>query len=152
MNLFKKLSMSFSLVLAMAIVSPALALTATVDVDRVLFEYNKAKTVAEQFKAQEENLQKNLIDAQNKIKQTSSPVEKKNLEASYEKKLKAQAEKIQTERVKKLQEIESDIFKAIDKVSAGQYDLILKKSATIYCPNDITVDVLNHLNGVKSKK
>ena len=54
--------------------------------------------------------------------------------------------------MKKLQEIENDIFKAIDKVSAGQYDLILKKSATIYCPNDITEDVLNHLNGVKSKK
>ena len=152
MNLFKKLTVSFSLLLAMAIVSPAFALTATVDVDKVLYEYNKAKTVAEQFKAQEENLQKNLIDAQNKIKQTSSPVEKKNLEASYEKKLKAQAEKIQAERVKKLQEIENDIFAAIDKVNNGQYDLILKKSATIYCPNDITVEVLNHLNGVKSNK
>ena len=152
MNLFKKLTVTFSLLLAMAIVSPAFALTATVDVDKVLFEYNKAKTVAEQFKAQEENLQKTLIEAQNKIKQTTSPVEKKNLEATYEKKLKAQAEKIKAEQMKKLQEIENDIFKAIDKVSAGQYDLILKKSATIYCPNDITEDVLNHLNGVKSKK
>ena len=94
MNLFKKLTVTFSLLLAMAIVSPAFALTATVDVDKVLFEYNKAKTVAEQFKAQEENLQKTLIEAQNKIKQTTSPVEKKNLEATYEKKLKAQAEKL----------------------------------------------------------
>ena len=152
MNLFKKITMSISLIAALATVSPALALTATVDVDRVLFEYNKAKTVAEQFKAQEENLQKTLFEAQEKIKQTSSPVEKKNLEATYEKKLKAQAEKIKTEQMKKLQEIENDIFKAIDKVSNGQYDLILKKSATIYCENDITEAVLNHLNGVKSNK
>ena len=152
MNLFKKLTVTFSLLLAMAIVSPAFALTATVDVDKVLFEYNKAKTVAEQFKAQEENLQKTLIEAQNKIKQTTSPVEKKNLESTYEKKLKAQAEKIQAERVKKLQEIENDIFAAIDKVNNGQYDLILKKSATIYCPNDITEQVLGHLNGGKKQK
>ena len=152
MNMFKKLAMSFSLLLAMAMISPASALTATVDVDRVLFEYNKAKTVAEQFKAQEENLQKTLFEAQEKIKQTSSPVEKKNLEATYEKKLKAQAEKIKTEQMKKLQEIENDIFAAIDKVNNGQYDLILKKSATIYCPNDITEQVLGHLNGGKKQK
>ena len=151
MNLFKKLTVSFSLLLAMAMVSPALALTATVDVDKLLFEYNKAKTVAEQFKAQEENLQKTLVEAQTKIKQTTSPVEKKNLEASYEKKLKAQAEKIKAEQMKKLQEIENDIFAAIDKVNDGKYDLILKKSATIYCPNDITDEVLNRLNGVKTK-
>lgn len=150
--MFKKLAMSFSLLLAMAMISPASALTATVDVDRVLFEYNKAKTVAEQFKAQEENLQKTLFEAQEKIKQTSSPVEKKNLEATYEKKLKAQAEKIKTEQMKKLQEIENDIFAAIDKVNNGQYDLILKKSATIYCPNDITEQVLGHLNGGKKQK
>ena len=152
MNLFKKLTLGCSLLAAFAMISPANALTATVDVDKVLFEYGKAKTVAEQFKAQEEALKNTLVEAQNKIKQTTSPVEKKNLEATYEKKLKAQAEKIETERVKKLQEIENDIFKAIDKVSKGQYDLILKKSATIYCPNDITEDVLNHLNGVKTKQ
>ena len=151
MNLFKKITMSISLIAALATVSPALALTATVDVDRVLFEYNKAKTAAEQFKAQEDSLQKTLIEAQNKIKQTSSPVEKKNLEATYEKKLKAQAEKIKNEQMKKLQEIENDVFAAIDKVSDGKYDLILKKSATIYCPNDITDEVLNRLNGVKTK-
>ena len=151
MNLFKKLTLGCSLLVAMTVVSPAFSLTATVDVDRLLFEYNKAKTVAEQFKAQEEDLQKTLIEAQNKIKQTTSPVEKKNLESTYEKKLKAQAEKIKIEQMKKLQEIEGDIFKAIDKVNNGKYDLILKKSATIYCPNDITSDVLNHLNGAKTK-
>ena len=152
MNLFKKLTFSLSLLVAIALATPALAITATIDVDRVLFEYQKAKTVAEQFKAQEDALQKTLIEAQTKIKETSSPVEKKNLEATYEKKLKAQAEKIKAEQMKKLQEIEADIFAAIDKVNDGKYDLILKKSATVYCPNDITEEVLNRLNGVKTKK
>ena len=35
----------------------------------------------------------------------------------------------------------------INKINAnGKYDLILKKSATVYCPNDITNDVLRMLN------
>ena len=54
------------------------------NVDKVLFEYNKAKTVAEQFKAQEEGLQNMLIEAQKKIKETASPVEKKKLELPLE--------------------------------------------------------------------
>lgn len=151
MNLAKKFTslMVFgALLLASA---PAFSATATVDVDRLLFEYSKAKTAAESFKTQEENLQKTLIEAQTKIKAATSPVDKKNLEATYDKKLKAQAEKIKAEQLKKLQEIENDIFKAIDSVNNGKYDLILKKSATIYCPNDITVEVLNKLNGVKTK-
>ncbi len=152
MNLFKKISISFSFLAVLLLVTPAFALTATVDVDRVLFEYSKAKTAAEQFKTQEESLQKTLIEAQKKIKETTSPVEKKNLENTYDKKLKEQAEKIKTEQLKKLQEIEADVFAAIDKVNNGKYDLILKKSATIYCPNDITEEVLKRLNGSKTVK
>ena len=123
MNLFKKISISFSFLAVLLLVTPAFALTATVDVDRVLFEYSKAKTAAEQFKTQEESLQKTLIEAQKKIKETTSPVEKKNLENTYDKKLKEQAEKIKTEQLKKLQEIEADVFAAIDKVnnSLDQY-------------------------------
>ena len=46
-----------------------------------------------------------------------------------------------------------DLDKPLDNpVDKAKYDLILKKSATIYCPNDITEDVLNHLNGVKTKQ
>lgn len=143
----KKLSSAIILFATLLIAAPSFAATATVDVDKLLFEYSKAKIAAEHFKTQEQGLQKTLIEAQNKIKATTSPVEKKNLESAYDKKLKAQAEKIKTEQLKKIKEIEDDIFKAIDKVNSGKYDLILKKSATVYCPNDITNDVLKVLNG-----
>ena len=58
-------------------------------------------------------------------------------------------EKIKTVKFEKLKEINNDVMTAIDKVNAGRYDLILKKSATLYSKNDITNDVLNRLNGVK---
>ena len=147
MSILKKLTLVCALMAAFMISVPAFAVTATIDVDRILFEYSKSKIAAAQFKTQEDNLQKLLIEAENKIKAAASPVEKKNIQASYETKFNAQAEKLKNEQMKKLQEIETDIFNAIEKVNNGKYDLILKKSATVYCPNDITDDVLKKLNG-----
>jgi len=146
MNIFKKLTFVCTLFLAFGVAIPSFALTATVDVDRILFEYSKSKAAAEQFKAQEDNLQAMIMEAQKKLKTTSSPVEKKNIEATYEKKIKAQAEKYRMEQVKKLQEIEKDVMLAIEKVNNGKYDVILKKGATVFCQNDITEDVLKRLN------
>ena len=147
MKIFRNLIVTFVFVAAMFISVPAFAVTATIDVDKVLFEYTKSKTAAAQFKTQEAALQKIVEEADKKIKAASSPVEKQNIEKSYETKFNTQAEKIKNEQMKKLQEIENDIFAAIDKVNNGKYDLILKKSATVYCPNDITDEVLKRLNG-----
>ncbi len=146
MNIFKNLSVTTMVLASLMLVSPVFALTATVDVDRVLYEYSKSKEAEAQFQQQTQSLQAAVADAQKKIKAAASPVEKKNLEATYDKKIKAQAQKMQAEQIAKLKEIEADIFKAIDKVSGGQYDTILKKSATIYCPNDITDEVIKKLN------
>jgi len=145
----KKLSFVGSFIAALMVVSPVFAETAVVDADRILMEYTKAKNAAVQFQSQEKTLQNAIVDAQNKIKNTKSPVERKNLEETYNKKLKAQAEKMQKAQFEKLKEINNDVMTAIDKVNAGRYDLILKKSATLYSKNDITNDVLNRLNGVK---
>ena len=151
MNLFKKLTVSCALLLSLAIVAPSFAVTATVDVDKVLFEYNKAKTIAAQFKAQEEGLQNMLIEDKKKKKEKASPIKKKKHKEVYDKKIKTKAEKIKNEQMKKLKEIENDVMSAIEKVNDGQYDLILKKSATIYCQNDITDAVLGRLNGTSKK-
>ena len=147
MNILKKLFVTCVMIASVGIAVPAFAVTATIDVDQLLAEYSKSKIAAAQFRTQEENLQKIVIEAQNKVKAATSPVEKQNIEKSYEAKFNAQAEKIKNEQMKKLQEIENDIFAAIDKVNNGKYDLILKKSATVYCPNDITEEVLRKLNG-----
>lgn len=147
MNIFKKLFTAFAVLFFMGIAVPAFSVTATIDVDRLLMEYSKSKIATAQFRTQEESLQRIVEEAQTKIKAATSPVEKQNIEKSYEAKFNAQAERIKTEQMKKLQEIENDIFSAIDKVNNGRYDLILKKSATVYCPNDITDEVLRKLNG-----
>ncbi|MCR4880763.1 MAG: OmpH family outer membrane protein [bacterium] len=146
MNILKKLFITCVMIACAGIAVPAFAATATIDVDQILAEYSKSKIAAAQFRTQEENLQKIVIEAQNKIKAASSPVEKQNIEKTYEARFNAQAERIKTEQMKKLQEIENDIFGAIEKVNNGKYDLILKKSATVYCPNDITDEVLRRLN------
>ncbi len=147
MSIFKNLFTAFVTIAFLGVAVPAFSATATIDVDQILIEYSKSKVATAQFRTQEESLQRIVEEAQNKIKAASSPVEKQNIEKSYEAKFNAQAERIKTEQMKKLQEIENDIFNAIDKVNNGKYDLILKKSATVYCPNDITADVLRKLNG-----
>lgn len=147
MSIFKNLFTGFVTMAVLGVAVPAFSATATIDVDQILMEYSKSKIATAQFRTQEESLQKIVEEAQNKIKAASSPVEKQNIEKSYEAKFNAQAERIKTEQMKKLQEIETDIFNAIDKVNNGKYDLILKKSATVYCPNDITAEVLRKLNG-----
>ena len=146
MNIFKKLTISMILLAACFMIKPAFATTATVDIDKILVEYTKAKNAADYFRGQEQVLQNIIIEGQQKIKATNSPVEKKNLEATYEKKLQTQAEKMKAEQIKKLQEIETDIYAAINKINNGKYDLILKKGATVYCQNDITAEVLKRLN------
>ena len=146
MKIFKRLVITCTFLFAFLAIQPSFAVTATVDVDRILVEYSKARTAAEQFKGQEQIIQNLIIEGQQKIKATTSPVEKKNLQETYEKKLQAQAEKMKSEQIKKLQEIESDIYAAIQKVNNGKYDLILKKGATVYCANDITDEVLKKLN------
>lgn len=143
----KKIFTAFVTLLFLGIAVPAFSATATIDVDQLLMEYSKSKIATAQFRTQEESLQRIVEEAQNKIKTASSPVEKQNIEKTYEAKFNAQAERIKTEQMKKLQEIENDIFNAIEKVNNGRYDLILKKSATVYCPNDITAEVLKKLNG-----
>ena len=147
MNMFKKMFIALAIFSFMGAAVPAFSATATIDVDQLLMEYSKSKIATAQFRTQEESLQKIVEEAQAKVKAATSPVEKQNIEKSYEAKFNAQAERIKTEQMKKLQEIENDIFNAIDKVNNGKYDLILKKSATVYCPNDITADVLRKLNG-----
>ena len=143
----KKIFTAFVTLLFLGIAVPAFSATATIDVDQLLMEYSKSKVATAQFRTQEESLQRIVEEAQNKIKTASSPVEKQNIEKTYEAKFNAQAERIKTEKMKRLQEIENDIFNAIEKVNNGRYDLILKKSATVYCPNDITAEVLRKLNG-----
>ena len=147
MSIFKKLFTMAATMLFLGIAVPAFSATATIDVDQILMEYSKSKIATAQFRTQEESLQKIVEEAQAKIKAASSPLEKQNIEKTYEAKFNTQAERIKTEQMKKLQEIENDIFNAIDKVNNGKYDLILKKSATVYCPNDITGEVLRKLNG-----
>ena len=146
MNL-KKFGILCGALIVLGASSQVFAATAIVDVDRVMFQYTKAKTMAEQFRLKDEQLRKEIIDAQAKIKAAKTPVEKKSLEETYEKQLKTKAENLKIEELKKLKEIDTEVMNVINKINAnGKYDLILKKSATVYCPNDITNEVLRMLN------
>ncbi|MCQ2957934.1 MAG: OmpH family outer membrane protein [Candidatus Gastranaerophilales bacterium] len=148
MKLLKNLTVLCGTLAVLSAVTPVFAATAMVDVDRVLFEYTKAKEAATQFQAQEKALENDLINAQNKVKAAKTPVEKKTLEETYDKQLRAKAEKIKNEQLKKLKEIDTEVMSTISKINAnGKYDVILRKSATVYCKNDITDEVIRKLNG-----
>ncbi|MDD3593402.1 MAG: OmpH family outer membrane protein [Candidatus Gastranaerophilales bacterium] len=151
MKLLQKLSVGVLTICAAAAIHPSFAATATVDVEKVLAEYKKAQTFAQQFKAEEVGLEKFLVDARSQVKAATTEIERTNIEKKLEKELQEKAQKIKAEQIKRLQEIETDVYKAIEKVTAKKYDLVLKKTAVILGGSDISNDVIKELNGVSYK-
>lgn len=147
MKLLQKLSIGVLTICAGLSMHPSFASSAIVDVEKVLSEYKKAQTVAQDFKAQEADLEKFLVDARNQVKAATTEIERTNTEKKLEKELQDRAQKIKAEQIKKLQEIESDVYKAIQKVTGKKYDLVLKKTAVILGGTDISSDVIKELNG-----
>jgi len=118
-----------------------------VDVDRIYTDYAKAQNVSADMKVKEADLQKFLADAQKKLKETTSPVERKNLEDKLTLEFKNKAEKYKSYQIDQIKEIEKNVFDAIDSVSkTDKIDIVVVKQSVLTGGKDITDEVLTTLN------
>jgi len=118
-----------------------------VDLDKIVNNYTKAQDVSADLKVKEAELQKFLADAQKQLKDTASPVEKKNLENKLTQQFKAKSDEFKDAQIKQWKQIEDNIFSSIETVSkTNKLDVVLVKSSVLYGGTDVTNQILNLLN------
>ncbi len=118
-----------------------------VDLDKVIGSYSKAQDVSADLKAKEAELQKFLADAQKQLKNTSSPVEKRNLEDRLTQEFKTKSDNFRDSQIKQWKQIEDNVFNAIDQSAKNRkVDLVLTKSSVLSGGVDITDQIITMLN------
>ncbi len=152
MKLFKNMFAVIALI-AVLTLSNAAAFAETigvVDLDKVVNNYKQAQDVSAELKVKEAELQKFLADAQKKLKNTSTPVERKNLEEKLTKEFKKKSESFRSYQVNQMKAIEKNVFDTIDKVAKEQkIDVVLNKATVLKGGADLTDKILMILNSKK---
>jgi Skp family chaperone for outer membrane proteins len=142
-------------ILALAVVSvfsfskvASFAEVGVVDLDKVIGSYSKAQDVSADLKTKEAELQKFLADAQKQLKNTSSPIEKKNLEDRLTQEFKTKSDNFRDSQIKSWKQIEDNVFNAIDQTAKSRkIDLVLTKASVLSGGADITDQIITVLNG-----
>lgn len=118
-----------------------------VDLDKVGNNYTKAQDLSADLKIKEAELQKFIADAQKQLKDTSSPVDRKNLEDKLSTDYKTKVESYNDFQLKQLKQIDDNVFSAIDQVAkTKKIDLVLNKTSVLQGGVDLTDSVLGLLN------
>ncbi|MDD3149636.1 MAG: OmpH family outer membrane protein [Candidatus Gastranaerophilales bacterium] len=121
-----------------------------VNLEKIINDYAKAQDLAAELRVKDAELQKFVVEAQRKLKNTTSPVERKNLEEKLAAEYKNKGLKIQEYRDTEWNDIETNIINTINQVAtAKSYNLVLNKSSVVVGGEDITIEVLKILNSKK---
>ena len=131
---------------ASVLAAPAFCANATVDIERILMEYNKARETNLQFERQNQQLKSYIINAQKQVEEAKTPVEKKTLEDKFRAEIKNRSENLKNQQLQKVSALEKEIYQVIDKVSAGKYEMVFVKNMVVRGGVDITTEVINKLN------
>lgn len=149
MNIFKKSVLSVALISAVSLSSVAAyaAGVGVVDLDKVVSNYSKAEDVSTDLKNKEIELQKFLTDAQKKLKEAATPVEKKQLEDKLTAEFKTRSDSFKDAQVKEWKQVEDNVYGAINQTAKDQkLDLVLNKASVLVGGTDISDDVIKVLN------
>jgi len=118
-----------------------------VDLTKVIENYTKAQEVSADLKVKETELQKFIADAQKKINDAKTPLEKKNIEEKLSEEFNIKRNVFAKEQAEKWQQIEEEIIVKINEVSKEKnLELILNKQAVIIGGEEITEEVIKRLN------
>lgn len=118
-----------------------------VDPDKILDNYSKAQGIEADLKVKEAEIQKFLAEAQKKVKDATTPVEKNNLEKQLTEELKTKHGEFRKMQLEQSKKIYDDILAAIKTVAKEQkLDLVFAKGALFVGGTDITESVLKSLN------
>jgi outer membrane protein len=140
-----------SLCVAMMSFGPAFAeQIGVVDIQRIVSEYNKGKTLTQQVQAKEKELQEYRASLANELKtrgEALSPVEKKNLEDELNQKFVTRFKEYRQWAATQQDTLEADLQKAVQAVAqTQQLDVVLAKPVVLQGGKDITQDVITQLN------
>lgn len=118
-----------------------------VDLNKVIDNYTKAQEVSAELRVKESELQKFLVDAQKKVKDSKTPLEKKNLEEKLGEEFNIKRGAFIKEQSEKWENIENEIFKTIEEIQKRKkFDLVFNKQGIILGGNDITEEIISELN------
>lgn len=128
----------------------------TVDLDKVVANYNKAQSVMADIKVKEAELRKMQAEFVKQLEESKknnpkNPVSNEQLEKDLNVKLNAKLSEYRDWTVTKQKEIDTDLESTIKEVAKGKnIDVVLSKQAVFQGGTDITNDVLSKLNATNS--
>ncbi|OLA93550.1 MAG: hypothetical protein BHW64_06475 [Candidatus Melainabacteria bacterium LEY3_CP_29_8] len=118
-----------------------------VNLTNVMNQYNYAKNVHAKIQTQENEIDKFVQNAQQKMKNAKSNDEAKQIEESSKKELGLKIENLKKYSDSELQKIQTNINEAVKQVGKLEgYSLIVTDSSVLYGATDISTKVINQLN------
>ncbi len=123
-----------------------------VDLSKVVDNYTEAQKLTAELKVKESELQNFLMEAQQKIKDAKTPLEKKNLEEKLGEEFNIKRKAFIQEQSEKWEVIENNIFGEIETFSKDKrFEMVFNKQSVIIGGEDITDELIKKLNQ-KTKK
>ena len=118
-----------------------------VDYKEVLMNYTKAQKAYSELDDKASELQRYLLDKEKEYKQLTTPVQKKTFEETTAKAYADKRAAIEKLQLRKEEEIDADIDKAIKAVALeNKIDTVVDKSVLYFGGVDITSQVVKKLN------
>ena len=114
--------------------------------------YEFAKNAYKEIDTKYLELQQYLMDKEKQYKNIDSPINKKNFEDQVQKDFKAKNDEFTKLKMKRAEEVESNILQATKAVAADKkIDVVLDYRVIFTGGIDISQDVINYLNSGKFK-
>ena len=154
MKKLKALLVSAAVVLGLGALSPtANAQTiGYVNYKTVESNYEYAKSAYKEIDTKYLELQQYLMDKEKQYKNIDSPINKKNFEDQVQKDFKLKNDEFDKLKLKRAQEVESNILQATKAVAADKkIDIVLDYRVIFTGGVDLSQDVINYLNSPRFK-
>ena len=124
-----------------------------VNYKQVESNYEYAKNAYKEVDAKYLEIQQFLMEKEKQYKNTESPINKKNFEEEVQKDFKVKNDAFTKFKMKKAQEIETNILNATKAVAAEKHIDVVVDYSVIYTGGiDLSEDVILYLNSNKSLK
>jgi outer membrane protein len=145
----KKIIMIMALLTVCCLTSGAFAdqTVGFVDMTKILGNYKMAKDISNSVKTRQNEIQKMIVEAKNKIKSAKTDQEKEDIENNLTAKIQQTNASFQSNCEKQVQTLQNNILTAVKKTAENKkVDFVFKKDNLLTGGEDITDDVLSELN------
>ena len=154
MKKLKALLVSAAVVLGLGALSTTANAQTIVYVNYKSFEsnYEYSKSAYKEIDTNYLELQQYLMDKEKQYKNIDSPINKKNFEDQVQKDFKLKNDEFDKLKLKRAQEVESNILQATKAVAADKkIDIVLDYRVIFTGGVDLSQDVINYLNSPRFK-